>query len=218
MPDTIPSMPPLSAASGRRLAGVAGIGLMLFIVELLAGVASGSQALTADALDFLAAAVTLGLSFGLAGRPASVQAAAVLVKDMVLVVMGVWTGVVTLYRFLLDLVPIAEVMGAVGLLALAANLGILYLLRDDLAGATPRRESVRARNDSIGNVTLLIAAGLVGLLGTGKPDLVVAGVMVVLYLAATVPALLASWRHWQELRDGLLDPVAAPEHSQETRP
>jgi Co/Zn/Cd efflux system component len=65
-------------------------------------------------------------------------------------------------------------MGTVGLLALAANLLCLSLLRarrdDDL---NMRSAWVCSRNDVIGNAAVLVAAALVALTGSPWPDIVV---------------------------------------------
>jgi Co/Zn/Cd efflux system component len=76
-------------------------------------------------------------------------------------------------------------MGAVGVLALAANLGVAALLYAFREGdANMRGVWLCTRNDAIGNVAVVLAA--VGVFGTGSmwPDLAVAGVMAALAISA----------------------------------
>jgi Co/Zn/Cd efflux system component len=69
-------------------------------------------------------------------------------------------------------------MGAVGALALAANVGVALLLyRYRTGDANMRSVWICSRNDAIGNVAVMLAA--LGVFGTGSawPDLIVATIM-----------------------------------------
>jgi Co/Zn/Cd efflux system component len=89
-------------------------------------------------------------------------------------------------------------MGAIGFLALAANVGVALLLYRYREGDTNMRSVwLCTRNDAIGNAMVMVAA--LGVLGTGTlwPDVIVAAVMAVLALSAawlTVRAALAELR------------------------
>ena len=169
----------------RRLMLVTGINIAMFLVEMSAGALAGSQALKADALDFFADGITYALSFWAIGRPVGVRTGAAVLKGVSLLAMGVWIALTTLYQFFQDGVPIPEVMGGVGFAALAANLLSVYLLMAYKDGdANIRSVWLCSRNDAIGNVAVMIAAGLVALLDSGVPDLIVAGLMAVLFLSS----------------------------------
>uniref|UniRef100_UPI003D6D1989 hypothetical protein n=1 Tax=Klebsiella pneumoniae TaxID=573 RepID=UPI003D6D1989 len=73
-------------------------------------------------------------------------------------VMAVWVFGSTAYHVLVLGVPKAEVMGVIGLMALAANLGSVLLLRPYKDG-DPNVRSVWlcSRNDAIGNVVVMVA-------------------------------------------------------------
>lgn len=91
-------------------------------------------------------------------------------------------------------------MGVIGLMALAANVAsALILLRYRDGDANVRSVWLCSRNDAIGNVAVLGAAGLVLLLGSGWPDLAVAGVMATLFLHSAWLILRQALR---ELRTG----------------
>src|SRR5690606_34356990 len=95
-------------------------------------------------------------------------------------------------------VPEAEVMGLIGFVALAANLLSVYLLVAYKDGdANIRSVWLCSRNDAIGNVAVMVAAVLVGLLNNAAPDLIVAGVMAALFLSSAYQILMQSWREWQ---------------------
>mgnify|MGYP002276933142 CR=1 FL=1 len=159
------------------------INAVMFLTELTAGALAGSQALQADALDFLGDTLTYSLSLAVLGMHLRRRAMAALLKGGVLGLMGVWVFGSTLYQTLILGVPRAEVMGVVGFLALAANLtSVLILLRFRDGDANVRSVWLCTRNDLIGNVAVMLAAAGVWLTGTAWPDLIVAGLMAALFL------------------------------------
>ena len=81
-------------------------------------------------------------------------------------------------------VPAAPVMGAIGALAFAANLGVAALLYRWREGDSNMRSVwICTRNDAIGNLAVLAAAAGVLGSGTGWPDYIVAAIMSGLALA-----------------------------------
>src|SRR3569832_593404 len=187
----------------RRLMLVTGINIAMFFVEMGAGSVAGSQALKADALDFFADGITYALSCWAIGKAANVRTGAAVLKGVSLLAMGLWIAVTTLYQNNNHGVPIPEVMGGIGFVALAANLLSVYLLMAYKDGdANIRSVWLCSRNDAIGNVAVMLSAGLVALLNSGVPDLIVAGVMAALFLTSSYQILTHSWREWQETRAG----------------
>ncbi len=188
----------LSDEYRRRLLLVTAINISMFVVELLGGQLAGSQALKADALDFLADGATYALSLWAIGRPARVRAGAAFVKGLSLFAMGLWVAGTTLYQFLVLGVPQAELMSVIGLMALAANVTSVVLLMAYRNGdANVRSVWLCSRNDAIGNIAVVVAAGFVALLGNGVPDLIVAGVMAALFLSSSYQILSQSWAEWR---------------------
>ena len=173
----------LSASYKRALWAVIAINGGMFLAEMGAGVFAGSQALKADALDFLADSATYAITLFVIGMPLVWRARAALLKGLSLGAMGLWVLGSTAYRVFVLGVPQAEVMGAVGFLALAANLtSMLLLLKYRNGDANVRSVWLCSRNDAIGNVAVIFAAGGVWVSGTAWPDLIVAGVMASLFL------------------------------------
>ena len=188
----------MSAGYKRALWAVIAINAVMFVVEMAAGSLAGSQALQADALDFLADSVTYALSLAVIGMPLIRRATVALCKGVSLVAMGLWVFGSTLWQVLILGLPSAEVMGVVGFLALAANLAsVAILLRYKDGDANVRSVWLCSRNDAIGNVAVIGAAGGVALTQTAWPDLIVAGLMAGLFLSSARLILVQAWRERQ---------------------
>ena len=173
---------------------VIAINAIMFFVEMAAGRLAGSQALQADALDFLGDTLTYGVSLAVIGRSVAVRTNAALVKGISLLLMGLWVFGSTAYQVLVLGLPSAEVMGVIGFLALAANLSsVLLLMRYKDGDANVRSVWLCSRNDAIGNVAVMIAAGAVALTASAWPDLVVAAAMAGLFLNSSVQILRQAW-------------------------
>ena len=184
----------------RVLWAVIFINAAMFLVEMAAGRLAGSQALQADALDFLGDALTYGLSLAVIGMSLKVRSTAALVKGASLLVMGLWVFGSTLYQVLVLGVPSAEIMGFIGLLALAANLAsVMLLMRYKDGDANVRSVWLCSRNDAIGNVAVMVASVAVWFTASAWPDLVVAFIMASLFLRSSQLILAQAW---QEYRSG----------------
>ncbi|MDM7946653.1 MAG: cation transporter [Oceanibaculum nanhaiense] len=167
----------------RVLLIVLAINAAMFAVEVAAGAVAGSVALYADALDFAMDAATYGISFWAIGRAAQTRARVALLKGSSLGLMGAGVLALALWRLFDGSPPEPFTMGAIGLLALAANVVsavLLYRWRDGDANVASVWQC--SRNDAIGNVLVCVAA--LGVFGTGSalPDLIVASLMAGLFL------------------------------------
>ncbi|MGY4177801.1 Co/Zn/Cd efflux system component [Bradyrhizobium sp. USDA 4518] len=192
----------------RVLWTVIGLNGAMFLTEMIAGQLAGSQALKADALDFLADTVTYGLSLAVIGAGLRVRASAALLKGASLSLMALWVFGSTVYQTFVLGVPKAEVMGAIGALALAANLGsVLLLLPYKDGDANVRSVWLCSRNDAIGN--LIVMAAALGVWGSVSawPDLAVATVMATIFLTSSVQILRQAWAEYREA--ALRSPSAA---------
>jgi Co/Zn/Cd efflux system component len=179
-----------AAATGRYrvvLWIVLGINAAMFLVEIVAGLAVGSAALQADALDFFADAANYGISLFVLGLGIRWRAGAALIKGASMGLFGLWVIGTVVWHALHGTVPGWATMGAVGGVALAANAACLALLYAWRAGDSNMRSVwICSRNDVVANFAVLIAAlGVFGT-GTGWPDYVVAAVMAVLAIQGAV--------------------------------
>lgn len=155
----------------------------MFAVEIVAGVAGGSRALQADALDFLGDAANYAISLGVAGLVLTWRARAALAKGATLAMLGLYVLASSLWAIWQGSLPHAETMGLVGTVALVANAAVAAMLFRFRSGdANMRSVWICSRNDAIGNAAVVLAA--LGVFGTGTrwPDIAVAIVMAVLGL------------------------------------
>ncbi len=173
----------MSKAYRRVLWAVIAINATMFVVELGAGFAAGSMALKADSLDFLGDTATYAISLAVIGMPLHRRALAALFKGFSLAAMGLWVAGATIWEVVVLGLPAAGLMGGIGMLAFAANVAsVLLLLRYRDGDANVRSVWVCSRNDAIGNLAVVAAAGGVWATGTGWPDVIVAGIMSALFL------------------------------------
>ncbi len=183
------------------------INAAMFFIEMSAGKLAGSQALQADALDFLGDALTYGLSLAVIGMSLKVRSSAALLKGLSLLLMGLWVFGSTIYQIFILGVPSAQIMGLIGLLALAANLAsVMLLMRYKDGDANVRSVWLCSRNDAIGNVAVMVASVAVLLTASAWPDLIVAIIMAGLFLRSAQLILVQAWQEFRSGKDmGALD-------------
>jgi Co/Zn/Cd efflux system component len=158
----------------RVLVVVLVINLVMFAVEIGAGWRADSLALQADALDFLGDSVNYAVALFVLGRSLTWRAGTAFAKGAVMFGFGIFLAGASVYHGLVGSAPEASVMGAVGALALFANLVCaLMLFRFRGEDANLRAVWLCSRNDAIGNLAVLAAAAGVVLSGTAWPDLTV---------------------------------------------
>jgi Co/Zn/Cd efflux system component len=191
----------LSADYKRRLWLVIAINATMFLVEMAAGALAGSQALQADALDFLGDATTYGISLAVIGTSVQIRARAAILKALSLTAMALWVLGSTAYHVLILGVPRAEIMGVIGVLALVANAASVFILMRYKDGdANVRSVWLCSRNDAIGNIAVMIAALAVWATATKWPDLLVAAIMASLFLTSSIQILRQSLREMRAAR------------------
>ncbi|MFY3385060.1 cation transporter [Paracidovorax sp. MALMAid1276] len=175
----------------------------MFLIEIGAGASAGSAALLADSIDFLGDAANYGLSLWVLGMALAWRARAAWVKGASMLAFGAFVVGRVAWGAWQGQAPEPYTMGAVGLLALAANLGVAALLYAWREGdANMRGVWLCTRNDVLGNLAIMGAA--LGVLGTGTvwPDLVVAAIMAGL-------AISGGWSVVQDARRELAGERAA---------
>src|SRR3989442_9738565 len=97
------------------------INAVMFGVEVIAGVAAGSAALQADALDFLGDAANYAISLLVVGMALRYRASAAMAKGATMAAFGLWVVGTVVWHALLATLPSAFTMGTVGVAALVAN-------------------------------------------------------------------------------------------------
>jgi len=176
----------------------------MFLVEMGGGVLAGSQALQADALDFLGDTLTYGMSLAVIGQSLQVRSTAAMIKGVSLALMGLWVFGSTVWHTFVLGVPRAEVMGLIGFLALVTNLAsVLLLMRYKDGDANVRSVWLCSRNDAIGNVAVMIAALGVWGTATGWPDIIVAAILALLFLQSATKILRQAIAERQSTTDNI---------------
>ncbi len=184
MSDACCAPPPISSLEStlaiyrRVLWVVLLVNAVMLGIEVVSGLFAQSVALQADALDFLGDAANYGIAIFVLGHSLRWRAGTALLKGVAMAGFGVFVLSLAIYRTFVVGEPNASLMGSVGVLALLANVFCAVLLYQHRAGDSNMRSVwLCSRNDALGNILVVAAAGGVGLSGTGWPDLGVAVVI-----------------------------------------
>ena len=166
------------------------------LIEIVVGFIARSQALKADALDFMGDGLITFLGLLAIGWSLVWRARSALIQGLFLGALGLGVLANTAYRVLVLNQPEAELMGIFGLIALVANVGAALILIPHRAGdANVRAIWLFSRNDALGNLAVVIAAGLVYWTKAAWPDLAVAVIISGLFLQSS----------WSIVRDARAD-------------
>jgi len=172
------STPPADAGYRKALWIALVVNAAMFLVEIAASATSGSAALAADAVDFAGDAGNYALSLAALSAGGLWVSRAALAKGVAMAVYGIGVLAFAGWRLWLGSPPEPITMGVIGFVALAANLGVAWLLYAYRNGdANMRAVWLCTRNDAISNLAVLAAAA--GVLGTASvwPDVAVAAIM-----------------------------------------
>lgn len=153
------------------------------LFEIFGGFLANSQALKADALDFLGDGSITFIALLALGWTATTRARVAFIQGLFLGTLGLWVIGMAVWRATNAIPPEAELMGGVGLAALAVNvIAALILARFRGGDAQARAVWLFSRNDALNNIGVIIAAGLVLWLESAWPDILVAGAIAVIFL------------------------------------
>jgi Co/Zn/Cd efflux system component len=196
----------MSKSYKRILWWVIAINGVMFLVEMIAGIGAQSQALQADALDFLGDTLTYGISLWAIGKSVTLRSNVALFKGYSLLIMALWVFGSTLYRFFILSSPDAMTMGSIAILAFSANvISVLLLMRYKDGDANVRSVWLCSRNDAIGNLVVLVAATGVWYSESAIPDLFVAFILASLFLSSA----------WQIIRQAKQEKIKLMNHNTE---
>lgn len=171
------------------------VNALMFGVEIMGGMQASSTSILADAIDFFGDAANYGVSLFVLSLGALWRSRAALLKGLCMGIFGSFVLAKTAWSITAGTLPDPVTMGAIGLLALVANLGVAALLYAFRSGdANMRSVWLCTRNDAIGNAAVMLAAAGVFGSGSGWPDWLVAGLMGMLALSASVTVIRQSRR------------------------
>ncbi len=193
-----------TGAERRTLVIVLLLNAVMFLVEFSAGLLAGSTALLADSLDMLADAMVYALGLFALGRAAHWRARAALTSGLFQLALGLGVGVEAGVKLFVDGLPDTATMGIFGVIALLVNSVCFLLLSRYRDGDINLRATwICSRNDMLGNIGVLLAAGLVSWLGTLWPDIVI-GLLIAAVVVRSALRVIHEARgelHEKRLRD-----------------
>ena len=150
------------------------INVSMFFMEAIVGLLIHSTSLLADSVDMLGDAIVYGFSLYVIGRGSAWLGRAALLKGVIMGAFGIGILAHVVFKTVHGFVPMAEMMGVVGMMALGANLICLLLLRQHRSDDINMRSAwMCSRNDVIGNAGVLVAALSVYLFNSPLPDIVI---------------------------------------------
>ena len=164
-------------------------------IELIGGFLANSQALKADSLDFLGDGSITFVGLLALGWAAVTRARVALAQGIFLGALGIWVIGMAAWRALNAIPPEAELMGGIGVAALAINLAAVLILARFREGGDAQARSIWlfSRNDAINNVAVIVAAALVFWLDNAWPDIIVAAFIAAVFLHSS----------WKIVRDAV---------------
>jgi len=158
---------------------------LMFGVELVASFEAESVSLLADAVDFMGDAGNYAVALFVLGLAPLWRSRSALWKGWLMVGFGVFVLGRVVWQWSAGVIPEPFIMGWVSLLALAVNIGVAALLFAHRGGdAQARSVWLCSRNDVLGNLAVMGAAGGVWATARGWPDIVVALVLAGLALSS----------------------------------
>ncbi|MEK6759255.1 MAG: cation transporter [Deltaproteobacteria bacterium] len=194
----------LEALRGRQgsvLKIVLAINAVMFLVEGTAGLLAHSTALLADSLDMLGDALVYGFSLYVLSLGGRWQAVSALFKGAVMAAFGIFVLGSALYKIFFPVLPIAEAIGIVGIIALGANsicLALLWRHRSDDINMSS--VWLCSRNDIIANTSVLLAGAGVWLTGSGWPDIIIGLAIAALFLRSAMHVISRALSHLKTSR------------------
>lgn len=194
--DKIPDLSHVTPAYKRALWIVVLLNVGYGIIEIGGSILSGSQALQADSLDFIGDGLISFLGLVAVGWGLAARAKAALLQGVFLALLGFGVIGSTFYRVFVEHEPQTMLMAGFAIVAFVVNvLAAVVLIPHRKGDANMRAVWLFSRNDAIGNLAVVAAAGLVWLLNSPWPDLVVAFAVAGLFLQSA----------WSIIRDARQD-------------
>lgn len=158
----------------RILIVLLSINAFMFFTEIILGIFSESTALIADSLDMLADATVYGIGLYAVGKPVLAKIRAAHLSGIFQILLGALVSVDVFRRLVWGSEPESLLMISIGFVALIANIVCLLLISKHKEGEVHMRASwIFSKNDVIANLGIIIAGGLVHVLDSRYPDLVI---------------------------------------------
>lgn len=158
----------------RILIILLGINALMFFIEITLGIFSESTALIADSLDMLADATVYGIGLYAVGKAMQVKIKAAHISGVFQIILGTSVIIDVIRRLIWGSDPQSFLIIAIGTLALIANIICLLLISKHREGEVHMRASwIFSKNDVIANLGIIVSGGLVYVLDSRFPDLII---------------------------------------------
>ncbi len=175
------------------------INVILFCLTAYYGYIADSTGLLSESLDDFGDAVTYALSLYVVYKSDQMKARVAFIKGCLILLGAIFVIYKVIQHTLDSTIPVFETMGLVGVIALLLNLTCLFLL------TRHREEDINmssvwecSRNDIFNNLSIILAAILVWVGGSGWPDIVVGLVLSVLLIKSSYKVLRNSYTQIKE--------------------
>ena len=184
----------------RILIILLGINALMFLLEITLGILSESTALIADSLDMLADATVYAIGLYAVGRSATAKISAASFSGVFQILLGLSVSFDVLRRLIWGSEPESWLMIVIGIAALIANTICLLLISKHRDGEVHMRASwIFSKNDVIANLGIIIGGGLVYLLDSRFPDLIIGMLISILVIHGGIHILKEASREKQQL-------------------
>ena len=194
--DKVPDLSHVTPAYKRALWIVVLLNAGYGVIQIGGSILSGSQALQADALDFIGDGLITFLGLIAVGWGLAARAKAALIQGIFLALLGFGVIGSTVYRVFVENEPQTMLMAGFAMVAFVVNvLAAVVLIPHRKGDANMRAVWLFSRNDAIGNLAVVAAAGVVWWLNNPWPDLIVAFAVAGLFLQSA----------WSIIRDARSD-------------
>lgn len=180
----------------------------MFLLENFQGLLSHSLSLRADAIDFLGDSANYFVTLFVLTSTVKTKATVSLTKAIFMFGFGLWVLVEAIIRFNSETIPNSFTMSWVGVLALAVN-GIVAFLLYRFRDGDSNMQSVWlcSRNDAIGNIAVVMASAGVYFYASKWPDLIVALFMAILSVSASLKVLVLVKNEFESAKATVLNKV-----------
>lgn len=165
---------------------VLAINFFMFLVEITAGILANSTALLADSLDMLGDSIAYGFSLYVVAKSDVWKASSAIIKGSIMAAFGLFVLGQAIYKIIFPVVPVYEVIGIFGFIALIANSTCLLLLwKHKTEDINMKSVWICSRNDILANTSVLVAAVGVWLTQHQWPDIVIGIAIALLFLRSS---------------------------------
>ena len=190
----------LESRQKRVLVTVLVINALTFAMMVGGSWLSGSSALLSGTLDNFGDTVTYAISFWVVGASRAVKGRVAFFKGCLILAAALAVAGQIGWRLVHLQTPVVEVMGLAAGLNLVANAVCLLLLtplrRDDVNMASVWECS---RNDVIEGCAVIVTAGLVWLFASAWPDVLVAGLLLLVFLRSAIRVMRSAFQEMKEV-------------------